>query len=63
MSGEDLARAVPKPYTNTTGYLYVQVGRVSCKADAQAYAVRAKNYMTKVSVLIVKSARPYMYSP
>jgi hypothetical protein len=33
---------------NTIGYLYVQSGSVSCKGEAQAHAVRAKNYMTKV---------------
>ncbi|HKO61512.1 MAG TPA: hypothetical protein VJV03_10160 [Pyrinomonadaceae bacterium] len=33
---------------NDIGYLYVNAGRVSCKGEAQARAVRAKNYMTKV---------------
>ena len=33
---------------NQIGYLYVQVGPVSCRGEAQARAVRAKNYMTKV---------------
>ena len=33
---------------NTIGYLYVRAGSVSCKGEAQAHAVRAKNYMTKV---------------
>lgn len=30
------------------GYFYVRVGRVSCKGEAQARAVRAKKYMTEV---------------
>jgi len=33
---------------NQIGYLYVRSGRVSCRGEAQARAVRAKNYMTKV---------------
>jgi hypothetical protein len=33
---------------NNIGYLYVRAGRLSCKGEAQARAVRAKNYMTKV---------------
>ena len=33
---------------NTIGYLYVQVGPVSCRGEAQARAVRATNYMTRV---------------
>jgi hypothetical protein len=35
-------------HPHAIGYLYVQVGSVSCKGAAQAHAVRAKNYMTKV---------------
>jgi hypothetical protein len=30
------------------GYLYVKAGRVSCRGEAQARAVRATNYMTRV---------------
>jgi hypothetical protein len=30
------------------GYMYVQVGKVSCKGEAQARAVRAKKYMREV---------------
>ena len=30
------------------GYIYVQVGGHSCRGEAQAHAVRAKSYMTKV---------------
>jgi hypothetical protein len=33
---------------NQIGYMYVQAGRVSCKGEAQAHAVRAKKYMTEV---------------
>ena len=33
---------------NEIGYFYVRSGRVSCRGEAQARAVRAKNYMTKV---------------
>lgn len=33
---------------NEIGYLYAQAGRLSCKGEAQARAVRAKDYMTKV---------------
>jgi hypothetical protein len=33
---------------NTIGYFYVRVGRVSCRGEAQARAVRATNYMTRV---------------
>ena len=32
---------------NMIGYLYVQVGPVSCKGEAQARAMRAFDYMTK----------------
>jgi hypothetical protein len=35
-------------HPETMGYLYVQAGRVSCKGEAQAHAVRAKNYMIKI---------------
>ena len=33
---------------NLIGYYYVMAGPISCKGEAQARAVRAKNYMTKV---------------
>ena len=33
---------------NDVGYFYVQAGRSSCKGEAQAHAVRAINYMTRV---------------
>jgi len=33
---------------NDIGYFYVQVGRLSCRGEAQARAVRAINYMTRV---------------
>ena len=33
---------------NIIGYLYVQVGRVSCRGEAQGRAVRALNYVTRV---------------
>lgn len=33
---------------NEIGYFYVRSGRVSCRGEAQARAVRAKNYMTRV---------------
>lgn len=33
---------------NQIGYFYVRSGRVSCSGEAQARAVRAKNYMTRV---------------
>jgi|ERR1041385_673924 hypothetical protein len=33
---------------NEIGYFYVQVGRLSCRGQAQAHAVRAINYMTRV---------------
>jgi hypothetical protein len=33
---------------NEIGYLYVRAGRSSCKGEAQARAVRAKKYMTRI---------------
>ena len=33
---------------NDIGYLYVHAGRLSCKGEAQARAVRAKSYLRKV---------------
>lgn len=33
---------------NQIGYFYVRSGRLSCRGEAQARAVRAKNYMTRV---------------
>lgn len=33
---------------NEIGYFYVRSGRVSCRGEAQARAVRAKNYMIRV---------------
>ena len=33
---------------NVIGYYYVNAGKISCEGEAQARAVRAKNYMTKI---------------
>ena len=33
---------------NYVGYIYVNAGLVSCKGEAQAHAMRIKNYMTRV---------------
>ena len=33
---------------NEVAYIYVRAGRLSCKGEAQARALRAKNYLAKV---------------